>query len=709
MSFISRMGSVFNSLEIPPCAVKSSFEDCGEMNKHFKTEYTATVQNIGAEYEGNIKKDKAAVLPDIPKLTVTNPSRLQRLRPASVTGTVASILLDPVNESTTLFCTEINASGRSSSPPLSQNKFVMTTPEKSPSLTPQQTFQTFDIPPSPTEFSPFKLDAIRKINSAIKNLDYESICSIVESCNVPIPGALGPHPSLKPEDPPIVVASTLLKGPSKTFALKAIKYFLIKGACPDICDHSGYSAFHWAAVLGSVEGMRVLHEGKADSNIKCMYSGETPLHRACRYGKFEAVSALLSEFGADPCSLNREANQPLDVVATHVGSSNAKATVNARDSVRTLFFSIKPSMATLILYHPDCLDHRTVEGHQESPRRINAILKHLMDENNFEPNELKFCDAFPRASFETVRRAHSSKYVRFVYKLSQRFLCKTPRSSRRIEAFTPRVQEEVQHLPTSKSKPQNSCDTNFSNGSLSASLRSAGSVCFAIDKVIKGENRNAFCVVRPPGHHAGWDGYVAQSVSCGFCIFNSVAIGAMHALSYHQEIIKRIAIVDIDVHHGNGTEEIIKKINRPDQLFFSSIHLFDENFYPGSGESDSIEFNIVNIPIAPIWRFRNQNNFSDFPKSYESDGVTGRHAFKNQIVQRLLPSLRAFNPDLVLVSVGYDAAKYDIGNKREGNRNGDVGMDLSKDDYFWAVSQLKSIANLVCKGRLVMVLEGIHA
>mmetsp|Transcript_32465 Transcript_32465/g.74724 ORF Transcript_32465/g.74724 Transcript_32465/m.74724 type:complete len:184 (+) Transcript_32465:2058-2609(+) len=183
----------------------------------------------------------------------------------------------------------------------------------------------------------------------------------------------------------------------------------------------------------------------------------------------------------------------------------------------------------------------------------------------------------------------------------------------------------------------------------------------------------------------------------------------MHALSYHQEIIKRIAIVDIDVHHGNGTEEIIKKINRPDQLFFSSIHLFDENFYPGSGESDSIEFNIVNIPIAPIWRFRNQNNFSDFPKSYESDGVTGRHAFKNQIVQRLLPSLRAFNPDLVLVSVGYDAAKYDIGNKREGNRNGDVGMDLSKDDYFWAVSQLKSIANLVCKGRLVMVLEGIHA
>jgi len=255
----------------------------------------------------------------------------------------------------------------------------------------------------------------------------------------------------------------------------------------------------------------------------------------------------------------------------------------------------------------------------------------------------------------------------------------------------------VQRLSKNKIKPQSACDTNFSQGSLTASLRSAGSVCFAIDKVVMGENRNAFCVVRPPGHHAGWAGHVAQSASCGFCIFNSVAIGAMHCLATY-ETIQRIAIVDIDVHHGNGTEEIIKKINRPSNLFFASVHLFDENFYPGSGQSDEICCNVVNIPIAPMWKLR---------QTCESDGfLTGRHAFKSQFSQRLLPALRAFGPDLIIVSAGFDAAKHDIGNRREGNWNGDIGMDLTKEDYFWATSHLKSIANLVCKGRLVMVLEG---
>ena len=116
-------------------------------------------------------------------------------------------------------------------------------------------------------------------------------------------------------------------------------------------------------------------------------------------------------------------------------------------------------------------------------------------------------------------------------------------------------------------------DTSFSAGSLRAAERAAGAMMHAVNQVLAGKQRNAFCCVRPPGHHAGQNGLLPGSESCGFCIFNNIAIGAMHALTAHAETVRRIAIVDIDVHHGNGTEEIVKSLSNHDQILFYSVHL----------------------------------------------------------------------------------------------------------------------------------------
>ena len=124
--------------------------------------------------------------------------------------------------------------------------------------------------------------------------------------------------------------------------------------------------------------------------------------------------------------------------------------------------------------------------------------------------------------------------------------------------FTPHVQRSI-GMSERRIKSPGTSDTAFSKGSLGAALRAGGAVCRAVDAVVNGENRNAFCVVRPPGHHAGVNGLEDGAHSCGFCIFNSVAIGAMHALDRHRgNGVERVAIVDFDIHHGNGTEEIVK-------------------------------------------------------------------------------------------------------------------------------------------------------
>jgi acetoin utilization deacetylase AcuC-like enzyme len=297
---------------------------------------------------------------------------------------------------------------------------------------------------------------------------------------------------------------------------------------------------------------------------------------------------------------------------------------------------------------------------------------------------------------------------------------------------------------------------------LACTIRQSHPAC----SVLIGRNRNAFCMVRPPGHHAGINGLLDGGESCGFCIFNSVAAGAMHAISDERLLCERCAIVDIDVHHGNGTEEIVRKCHDPGKLFFFSIHLYDNErkgkretksfqykFYPGTGDEDDVALNIINVPIKPLWKEKEQvtqsqgmhntrhrtrkrtqdkddgdsseagtpkvsdaetePSFSKGISSGTSSPTTagpttsGRMAYRAAIRHRLLPALRAFNPDLILISAGFDACKGDVGNaKHEFGGKEKMGIDLEPEDYAWTTRKILEIADICCQGRVVSVLEG---
>jgi len=263
------------------------------------------------------------------------------------------------------------------------------------------------------------------------------------------------------------------------------------------------------------------------------------------------------------------------------------------------------------------------------------------------------------------------------------------------------------------------------------------------------------------------NGLLENSESCGFCIFNNIATGAMHALSErHQVRCEKVAIVDIDVHHGNGTEEIVQRAHDPTRLFFFSVHLYDNpnamvgkysksanpkaewSFYPGTGEKDDMANNIINVPIAPLWREREVSAATSGPangasvasvatrnthntrhrarkeaaatsKKEEKGDVdsatsesdqsspakqgtsqdvpayyllgTGQKAYRRAIRTRLLPALRAFNPDLILISAGFDACRGDVGNaKHMAGGKERPGTDLDPEDYAWTTRKVSS-------------------
>lgn len=298
----------------------------------------------------------------------------------------------------------------------------------------------------------------------------------------------------------------------------------------------------------------------------------------------------------------------------------------------------------------------------------------------------------------------------------------------------------------------------------------------ALHSVLVGRNRNAFCVVRPPGHHAGINGLLEGGESCGFCIFNNVAAGALYAIADDKLLCNRCAIVDIDVHHGNGTEEIVRKCHDPSKLFFFSIHLYDNDkrkrgsansfqykFYPGTGNEDDLALNIINVPIVPLWKeahppapvaarthntrqktrasaqestnnnaaqsqdestsetggtprdvgSRTSDGGSEGGSAYvasprlpSASATSGRQAYRQAIQSRLLPALRAFDPDLILISAGFDACKGDVGNARHERGRERMGLDLEPEDYAWTTRKILEIADICCQGRVVSVLEG---
>jgi acetoin utilization deacetylase AcuC-like enzyme len=288
-------------------------------------------------------------------------------------------------------------------------------------------------------------------------------------------------------------------------------------------------------------------------------------------------------------------------------------------------------MTTILLTHPACIEHDMGPGHPESPDRLRAILEGLKSEafNALDRREA------PRAAIDQIARVHPREYV-------ERILEIIPESGR------------VQLDP----------DTAVCPESGEAGLRACGAVCAAVDAVMAGEASNAFCAVRPPGHHA------EPSRPMGFCFFNNVAVGALQAREAHG--LTRIAVADFDVHHGNGTQAMFWD---DENLFFGSSH--QSPFYPGTGSTSErgSAGNIVNAPLA---------------------SGAGSREFREAWEGMILPALTEFDPEFLLISAGFDAHEADPL----------AGLRLHEEDYVWITRKLMKIADDHCQGRIVSTLEG---
>jgi acetoin utilization deacetylase AcuC-like enzyme len=289
-------------------------------------------------------------------------------------------------------------------------------------------------------------------------------------------------------------------------------------------------------------------------------------------------------------------------------------------------------MTTLLITHPACLAHDTGPHHPERPDRLRAVMAAL-DAPDFAA--LGRIEA-PQATDEQLERVHPRTYVQTICGIR----------------------------PPADELAMIDGDTVMSAGSAEAALRAAGAVVAGIDATMTGTARTAFAAVRPPGHHATPD------VPGGFCLFNNVAVGARHAQAAHG--IGRVAILDFDVHHGQGTQAVVA----PDpSLFYGSTHQFP--LYPGTGfaRERGIDGNVVNVPLGP-------NN--------------GSEEFRFAWGERILPELDRFAPELIIVSAGFDGHRLDPLAQ----------LELTTEDFRWITDELVAIAGRHAKGRVVSALEG---
>ncbi|GCL63265.1 histone deacetylase family protein [Pseudaquabacterium pictum] len=293
-------------------------------------------------------------------------------------------------------------------------------------------------------------------------------------------------------------------------------------------------------------------------------------------------------------------------------------------------------MSTAYYSHAECRLHDMGDGHPECPQRLDAIADQLLSSGLSIALDQREA---PLATLEQVERAHSVNYVT------------------QLREFMEQVQAsgEPRHLDP---------DTVVGPGTWRAALRSAGAAVAATEAVVRGEVENAFCAIRPPGHHA------TRSETMGFCFFNNVAIAARHALDVLG--LERVAIIDFDVHHGNGTEDIIAGDER---VLMASF--FQHPLYPGSG-AVPMGTNMVNVPVPPYTR-----------------GM----AVRELIDVMWMPRLEEFAPQMLFISAGFDA-----------HREDDLGqLGLVEADYEWITRRLKDVADRHCNGRIVSCLEGGYA
>ncbi|MCP3871157.1 MAG: histone deacetylase family protein [Gammaproteobacteria bacterium] len=289
-------------------------------------------------------------------------------------------------------------------------------------------------------------------------------------------------------------------------------------------------------------------------------------------------------------------------------------------------------MPIAYISHPECLLHDVGGGHPERPARLSAIQDQLLSSGmEFAIRQLEA----PAVKREHLDRVHDPDYVTGI--------------------LTEAPYEGIRRLDS---------DTVMMPKTLDAALRAAGAVVHGVDLVMEGKAGSAFCAVRPPGHHA------ERHRAMGFCYFNNVAVGAAYALD--ELGLDRVAIIDFDVHHGNGTEEIFQQDSRV--LFCSS---FQHPFYPFTGHESETD-HVVNIPLS---------------------AGAGGEQFREQVEAHWLPALEEFQPQLVMISAGFDAHAED----------GMGQLRLREPDYAWVTEKLKSIADRYAEGRVVSTLEGGYA
>ncbi len=285
--------------------------------------------------------------------------------------------------------------------------------------------------------------------------------------------------------------------------------------------------------------------------------------------------------------------------------------------------------STAFITHRDCQLHDMGAFHPECPARLNAISDHLIAQGL--DHYFVYYDA-PLATFEQLLRVHSASHLE------------------RLKRNSPTL--GIVHLDP---------DTAMNPHTWQAALRSAGAGVMAVDLVMAGEVQNAFCSVRPPGHHA------ERANAMGFCFFNNIAVAAAHALKVHG--LSRVAIIDFDVHHGNGTEECFSGNGH---VLMASI--FQHPYYPYSG-TDNESFNMLNVPV---------------PRG------TGSEEFRMVVTDTWMPRLMEFMPQMIFISAGFDAHSEDeLG-----------GLNLNEKDFAWVTEQIKLLADEFAQGRIVSMLEG---
>ncbi|KAL7559181.1 hypothetical protein ACA910_013189 [Epithemia clementina (nom. ined.)] len=481
--------------------------------------------------------------------------------------------------------------------------------------------------------------------------------------------------------------------------------------------------------------------------------GQTALHIACSRGNWAVVRLLLhaesdsdiaDRRGFTPGQLAYKRGMPIPAdLRANLGDPPESGTIPPpRDLI------IDPDGATVILSHELCVMHRTCPPiRRDSPDLPPENVRRLQVLTDSETGILKAGEfgscvwkhEARRAAMADILKCHEYSYVESISQMT---------------AAIPDHPNAIAHLDP---------DTTVSRWSFEAALRAAGSVCQAVDLVLSGDYRNAFCAIRPPGHHAGPRGIVKCSNdpdggSHGFCLFNNVAIGAAYARSmYRHEGIRKVAIIDFDVHHGNGTEEIIRQLvpvtekaairtpfsvgemssstYRPwldetdiQNVFFSSTHGFGQRgydqpgwFYPASGKtftSESITHpdmvenpNLTDFLSSQTWARMGDDSKGncckiinvgmDLPEmSSDPQGKSMKQRLDIRDVYRkhILPHLRDFDPDLIFISAGFDA------HRKDSMNFGYIGM--VEDDYEWLTEQLIKVANTCCEGRIISVLEG---